>query len=416
MDYPWSILGIAPTVDEKAIRKAYALKLRETRPDENPTGFQALLEARDYALQERFYLVDDATDNDRDEAAPAAASAPPQREESAAASLAIIADPPPMPSGEHGLVALLDAPEPIPEEDERADIEELLDEVGRPHPWRDLRGRWAVVFDALEHAPFDDYFHYMHIVLSRLVEDLRGHGLASNHSGQQSGMAGGANSLGPYSEVLADLEARFQFLRQDRMLFDYLDDDEAEELIDALTLAVDRRAMPQPQIRPAVNVEDIDMAYIDATFAGEPKMREYYIAARKSDRFPRAFSIVALLFSLPTALYYRLYGVGALLGVVMSLNTAFQALTPRALYAIYVPITIWVYIIVSITLALNWRRLRVTAMARKIQHLRDKGADPLEIKQKLSEWGKPSRTWLCVGIAIVAFLLAARFYARYGQS
>jgi hypothetical protein len=46
----WQQLGIAPTTDETAIRRAYAKRLREVRPDEDPAGFQRLVEARDLAL------------------------------------------------------------------------------------------------------------------------------------------------------------------------------------------------------------------------------------------------------------------------------------------------------------------------------------------------------------------------------
>jgi hypothetical protein len=47
----WRQLGIAPTTDEGAIRRAYAKRLREVRPDDDPIGFQHLVEARDLALR-----------------------------------------------------------------------------------------------------------------------------------------------------------------------------------------------------------------------------------------------------------------------------------------------------------------------------------------------------------------------------
>jgi hypothetical protein len=49
--YPWSVLGIDPTHDAGEIRRAYARSLRTARPDENPTAFQQLVQARDLALK-----------------------------------------------------------------------------------------------------------------------------------------------------------------------------------------------------------------------------------------------------------------------------------------------------------------------------------------------------------------------------
>ncbi|WCJ64417.1 hypothetical protein [Agrobacterium tumefaciens] len=46
----WALLGIKPLSNEEAIRKAYSRRLRDFRPDEDPTGFQLLVEARKQAL------------------------------------------------------------------------------------------------------------------------------------------------------------------------------------------------------------------------------------------------------------------------------------------------------------------------------------------------------------------------------
>ncbi|MGE4071616.1 MAG: hypothetical protein AB7E72_10610 [Lysobacterales bacterium] len=47
---PWQLLGIDPTRDERAIKRAYAAVLKQTRPEDDPAGFQRLRECRDWAL------------------------------------------------------------------------------------------------------------------------------------------------------------------------------------------------------------------------------------------------------------------------------------------------------------------------------------------------------------------------------
>jgi hypothetical protein len=47
----WSLLGVAPGATIAEIKRAYARRVREIRPDENAEGFQMLVEARDLALQ-----------------------------------------------------------------------------------------------------------------------------------------------------------------------------------------------------------------------------------------------------------------------------------------------------------------------------------------------------------------------------
>ena len=49
----WKTLGIAPTGDEAAIKKAYAARIREYRPDRDPEGFRAVRAAYEEALRLR---------------------------------------------------------------------------------------------------------------------------------------------------------------------------------------------------------------------------------------------------------------------------------------------------------------------------------------------------------------------------
>ena len=59
----WEILQIAPTCDERAIRRAYAKLLKSTRPDDDAEGYQRLREAFDEALARAPY-IDEEEDAD----------------------------------------------------------------------------------------------------------------------------------------------------------------------------------------------------------------------------------------------------------------------------------------------------------------------------------------------------------------
>ncbi|RVU14675.1 hypothetical protein [Methylobacterium oryzihabitans] len=87
-DAAWALLDLAPTRDAAAIRRAYARRLKQTRPDDDPEGFQALLAARDRALAE-------ARRDPPDEPAEPGDDAPPVPEPAAAFSPAAAPEPAP---------------------------------------------------------------------------------------------------------------------------------------------------------------------------------------------------------------------------------------------------------------------------------------------------------------------------------
>ncbi|MCP3998780.1 MAG: sel1 repeat family protein [bacterium] len=51
MDEVWNVLGITPTADARAVRRAYAARLKESRPDDDREGFMRLRAAYDEALE-----------------------------------------------------------------------------------------------------------------------------------------------------------------------------------------------------------------------------------------------------------------------------------------------------------------------------------------------------------------------------
>ncbi len=57
MSTSWAILGIERTADTRLIKRAYAKKLKQTRPDEQPEAFQQLHFAYKSALQEASWLA-----------------------------------------------------------------------------------------------------------------------------------------------------------------------------------------------------------------------------------------------------------------------------------------------------------------------------------------------------------------------
>jgi hypothetical protein len=67
----WDELGIAPCNDPKAIRRAYAARLKKLDPDRNPEAFARLRHALEWAL--------DGADEDRADPRSSAASPPPAR-------------------------------------------------------------------------------------------------------------------------------------------------------------------------------------------------------------------------------------------------------------------------------------------------------------------------------------------------
>lgn len=64
----WELLGIEPTQDMRAIKRAYSVKLKTTRPDDDAEAYQSLREAYDWALSfAKFSNVYEIRDTDEEE-------------------------------------------------------------------------------------------------------------------------------------------------------------------------------------------------------------------------------------------------------------------------------------------------------------------------------------------------------------
>ena len=48
---PWQVLGVEPTSDTQVIRRAYAVLVRQYRPDSHPLEFAKVREAYEHALE-----------------------------------------------------------------------------------------------------------------------------------------------------------------------------------------------------------------------------------------------------------------------------------------------------------------------------------------------------------------------------
>lgn len=66
----WTILGIRATTDEREIKRAYAAKLKTTRPEDDPLAFQELRDAYEAALRIARYAADHGYDVDEDDEQP----------------------------------------------------------------------------------------------------------------------------------------------------------------------------------------------------------------------------------------------------------------------------------------------------------------------------------------------------------
>ena len=63
----WAVLGILPGSDRDAVRRAYAAKLKQTNPEDDPAGFMKLREAYEWVLRWGLHDATAADDDDAEE-------------------------------------------------------------------------------------------------------------------------------------------------------------------------------------------------------------------------------------------------------------------------------------------------------------------------------------------------------------
>lgn len=73
----WAILGTEPTGDERTLKRAYAKRLKVTRPEDDPAAFQELREAYEYALRHAHLFAEELPEPQTAEAEAEAPEAPP---------------------------------------------------------------------------------------------------------------------------------------------------------------------------------------------------------------------------------------------------------------------------------------------------------------------------------------------------
>jgi hypothetical protein len=212
--YPWAVLGLSADANVTAIRRAYAQRLRETRPDEDPLGFQQLVEARDLALQ--------------------------------LASGALSFEPPavlwerPVP---------VDGGDPRPHDDEpgpydRHDAQEPVADVLATDPLRERSQQQHDAFEHLTRALADENLTGWQAAI-RAISDLAPSQRAALESEiidtlnavaaqEHATFAAWPRNRWPFFALVAALDEEFGWRENDRVLYEILGEDEARDFIELL--------------------------------------------------------------------------------------------------------------------------------------------------------------------------------------
>ncbi len=396
--YPWTVLNIAPTTDERAIRKAYAALLKRNRPDEAPEVFQALVRARDMALKL-------AQDQGQGAAGPQAATPGPtvfevtdlQRLFPDVAGREVPRPLSSVPEPKKPRVRTASGFQAVPRTDLN-DIVTMLDALAMPGADTSLKMRWSKIFDQAELAPLELHETIMAQILCRLVADLRRHVGDLPEAGlfaRQDDDLLASTTFRGYDAVLADFERRFQILNEDRVLQRYLHDHDALYLTDALSQATGRTPAFSAQLLSAqasrLNaIPLIDPDFVTAAFGDDPKILDFYQRCRLRGTYEILFSWMALLVPFVWALYYRLTGLAWLFGTLIATMTSIAVLRHFGLNTQIDDIVPAVYGAVTLACAFQSGRLRIQEFARSVVRIQAKDGSHQDHVAKAARAARPS--------------------------
>ena len=132
--WAFQLLGLSPDADERSIKRAYAQRLRTTRPHEDPAGFQRLREAYELALRLCKHRTVDDPQTQRLETETMASPALPPTPAPSSAEPPAAPDTLPTRPRPVATVARTAAPLPAPVVDLERLLDELLSVAERGHP------------------------------------------------------------------------------------------------------------------------------------------------------------------------------------------------------------------------------------------------------------------------------------------
>jgi hypothetical protein len=389
-DYPWSALGIERTADASAIRRAYAVALKSTRPDEDPEAFQRLLTARNEALSW-------ARSQSADGEPPVAADFKKQSGDSVVVDAN---DRAPSPNVEQHDV----------EQDLYLSLHVALQRVDKAfEDGSDVVSAYRDVFDIAENAPLRFTRQFRAFVIRHIAD-----GLANRQplAVGEAMLAGPDWILGPYEQVLIELDLRFEIFVDERQLFDYFRPEAAMQFAYLVALATGRGpAGAATRKRPPLYVDDI---FIEAAFGSSKRMLRICEIAKQKGRFPLRLDPFALVLPYFFALYHRMYMLAAVVGGPPLLYLALVAKHEHRLAVPVGPTLFLIYLLQCVWIGFYAHELRVYQLRKWVERLMKQKKPLSAALLEIAELGQPSGRNIWVGFVFWVMFVKTINTAAYG--